>query len=88
MKTIKFLFAIIACTLLVSCETKKENEAINFPTHFEITAGEETATYQQVVDFYIKLAKEFPEINIQTIGATDSGYPLHVITMVISTSKN
>ncbi len=40
----------------------------------------ETTTYLQTIDFYIQLAKEFPEINIQTIGNTDSGYPLHVAT--------
>ncbi|MFT5736728.1 MAG: hypothetical protein ACJAU2_001125 [Maribacter sp.] len=40
----------------------------------------ETATYEQVIAFYIKLAKEFPEINIQTIGSTDSNKPLHMVT--------
>ena len=67
--------------LLFSCETEKENKADSFQTHFERTDGEETATYLQTIDFYIRLAKEFPEINIQTMGETDSGYPLHIVNL-------
>lgn len=66
--------------VLVSCETKKEDNVGDFQTPFELSEGRETATYLQVIDFYIRLAKEFPEINIQTIGETDSGFPLHVVT--------
>ncbi|PRX53103.1 hypothetical protein CLV81_4004 [Flagellimonas meridianipacifica] len=51
-----------------------------YKTVFESTKGEETATYEETISFYIRLAKEFPEINIQTIGETDSGFPLHVVT--------
>ena len=76
----RLLFTVTIVIFLVSCETKKEDETISFPTYFETTKGEETATYLQVIDFYIQLAKEFPEINIQTIGMTDSGYPLHLVT--------
>lgn len=72
--------AIMIIAFLVSCENKKVNETSSFTTHFEATNGEETATYLQVVDFYLKLARLFPEINIQTVGKTDSGYPLHLVT--------
>lgn len=65
---------------VLSCEPKAEDSINSFQTHFELSKGEETATYLQVVNFYIQLAKEFPEINMQTIGETDSGYPLHIIT--------
>ena len=81
MKTLKFLFAITLCLFLVSCKTKKQKEAISFPNRFKVSAGEETATYQQIVDFHNQLAKEFSEINVQTIGATDSAYPLHVVSL-------
>ncbi len=76
----RLLFIAFALVLLVSCEDEKENKTVNFKTHFELSNGEETPTYFQVIDFYIRLAKEFPEINIQTIGQTDSGYPLHMVT--------
>lgn len=75
----RLLFVIIAVILLASCQDEKQNETISFPTHFEDTNGEETATYLQVVDFDIQLAREFPEINIQTIGKTDSYNLLHLI---------
>ena len=51
-----------------------------YKTVFESTDGEETATYEETISFYIRLAKEFPEVNIQTIGETDSGFPLHMVT--------
>lgn len=64
----------------LSCEDKKEDSVADFITHFELTNGSETTTYLQTIEFYIQLAKEFSEINIQTIGETDSGYPLHLVT--------
>ncbi len=76
----KVVVSVLIILLLFCCESKQEDKAVNFPTHYELSEGMETATYLQVIDFYIQLAKEFPEINIQTIGDTDSGYPLHVAT--------
>ncbi|WP_422859267.1 M14 family metallopeptidase [Flagellimonas sp. S174] len=57
-----------------------EDEVETYKTIFESTKGQETATYEETISFYIRLAKEFPEINIQTIGETDSGFPLHMVT--------
>ncbi len=74
------ILSALIILLFMACETKKEDEVGDFPTHFENSGGTETATYLQVVDFYIQLAKEFPEINFQTIGETDSGHPLHIAT--------
>lgn len=76
----RFLYISVLILLFTSCETEQEDKAVEYPTHFELTKGQETATYEQVVEFYIQLAKEFPEINIQTIGKTDSGNPLHMVT--------
>ncbi len=74
----------IACMLviflLLSCEKKPKDRTVDHPTHFEQSKGKETATYAETIEFYISLAREFPEINIQTIGATDSGRPLHIVT--------
>lgn len=75
----RYLF-ILLILCFFSCEDKPEEKAAEFPTHFEASEGAETATYLQVIDFYIQLAKEFPEINVQTIGETDSGHPLHIAT--------
>ncbi|MFS4494165.1 M14 family metallopeptidase [Maribacter sp. 2308TA10-17] len=88
MKATKFVLAILSLFFLVACETEMEDENISFPTHFETSNGSETATYLQVINFYIQLAKEFPEINIQTIGDTDSGNPLHMVTFNIDGDFN
>lgn len=77
---IRVLVIAIIVLSTISCESKKTHKLSSFPTHFENSDSTETATYLQIIDFYIKLAKEFPAINIQTIGETDSGYPLHVVT--------
>ncbi|WP_255572963.1 M14 family metallopeptidase [Hanstruepera marina] len=55
--------------------------AQNFTTAFEKSNGTETATYYQTIAYYESLAKTYPEISIQTIGKTDSGEPLHLITL-------
>lgn len=58
----------------------------DFETYFEISNGLETATYKQTIEFYKGLAKAYDEINIDSIGKTDSGKPLHLVTL--NTDKN
>ncbi|WP_242202553.1 M14 family metallopeptidase [Aestuariivivens insulae] len=53
----------------------------NFETHFEKSKGLETATYNQTIQFYKDLANAYTEISIDSIGETDSGKPLHVVTL-------
>ncbi|WP_165747814.1 M14 family metallopeptidase [Cellulophaga sp. Z1A5H] len=84
----KFLPYLLFLVLIISCESQKEDKTIDYKTHFELSNGEETATYQETIDFYIKLAKEFPEVNIQTIGETDSGIPLHLVTYNLDADFN
>ncbi|WP_339715549.1 M14 family metallopeptidase [uncultured Kriegella sp.] len=73
------VFTIFILSIL-SCERKTTHKVNSFPTHFERSDSTETTTYLQAIDFYIKLAKEFPAISIQTMGETDSGYPLHIVS--------
>ncbi|MCO4821475.1 MAG: hypothetical protein KC469_05365 [Flavobacteriaceae bacterium] len=53
----------------------------NFTTIFENSNGLETATYAQTIQYYTELARVYPQISMQTIGETDSGKPLHLITL-------
>ena len=76
----RFYYIILVSFLVLSCKSEEQDEGETYQTHFESSNGEETATYLQTIDFYIRLAREFPEINMQTMGKTDSGYPLHIIT--------
>ncbi len=72
---------IVLLFLLMSCNTTNEKPDYDFKTHFEKSEGSETATYQQTIKFYSNLAMAYPEINIQNIGETDSGKPLHMVTL-------
>ena len=78
---LKYIVFLTALFLLISCESETQDEKSSYPTQYEISEGKETATYQQTIDYYITLAHDFPEINIHTIGKTDSGYPLHMVTL-------
>ncbi|GAA4281427.1 M14 family metallopeptidase [Gaetbulibacter aestuarii] len=62
-----------------SC-SKHNNSSDNFETRFEKSQGTQTATYKETIAYYKHLAEYYPEIKIQTIGETDSGKPLHLVT--------
>lgn len=85
MKKYFFLFIFF---LFISCEKKEEEKKASFQTIFENSEGKETATYHETIEFYRDLAKTYPEINIQSIGNTDSGYPLHIVTFNASGNFN
>lgn len=48
-------------------------------TPYEESGGQETATYEQGISFYEKLAAQNPEISLLTYGNTDIGKPLHLV---------
>lgn len=79
----KFLWLIVL-SFIFSCTQKKEASKVDFTTKFEKTNGTETTTYQETIQYYEKLAETYPEINLQTIGETDSGLPLHLVTFSAS----
>ena len=66
--------------ILFACLLPLFSVAQDLTTHYEKTAGRETATYPEVIQYYQLLAKRFPQINIRTIGSTDAGFPLHLVT--------
>ncbi len=76
----KKLVLILATLGLISCESTPEEKSEVFKTYFELTEEQETPPYEEVISFYKELAREYASINIQTIGETDSGYPLHIVT--------
>ncbi|WP_323788207.1 M14 family metallopeptidase [Psychroserpens sp.] len=77
MNNLALLFIFI---VFVSCSSEKK-QSFNFTTAFETSNGTETATYEQTISFYTSLAATYPEISIQAIGETDSGKPLHLVTL-------
>jgi hypothetical protein len=67
--------------LMLSCHTSNEKPSFDFETHFEKSNGTETSTYQQTISFYEALAENYSEISIDSIGESDSGKPLHLVTL-------
>ncbi|MEA1786846.1 M14 family metallopeptidase [Arenibacter sp. GZD96] len=78
MKTLRYLFFL--GFILISCQQPEKHKILDFQTPYENSSELETATYEDIIAFYIQLAKKFPEINVQTLGETDSGYPLHLVS--------
>ena len=75
MKKIILLLLVIS----VSCSKTSKQNTIDFTTKFEKSNGLETTTYTETIAYFQQLANEFPEIDIQEIGTTDSGNPLHLV---------
>ncbi|TXK74964.1 M14 family metallopeptidase [Mesonia sp. K4-1] len=77
----KIIILALAVIALTSCDLSKYKltKEYNFSTVFEKSKGEETATYQEVIKFYKDLDEAFTSIEMQEIGTTDSGKPLHLV---------
>lgn len=78
------IILLIISTLLISTSIIAQETIItnfDFTTTFEKSNGKETPTYPEVITYYKQLAAAYPQINIQEIGMTDSGYPLHIVTL-------
>ena len=73
--------ALSILVLIISCNLSNDQSAYDFETHFEKSNGLETATYQQTIQFYSDLAEVYSGISIKAIGETDSGEPLHLVTL-------
>jgi len=71
---------LVLLLLLISC-TPKTNKSVDFTTVFERSNGTETATYRETIQYYTDLANTYSDISMETIGETDSGKPLHVVTL-------
>lgn len=75
---------LIFVSLFFSCKSDKaykdDPEVIKeYLTPFEKGNGNQTATYDQIISFYTELADDFSTVQIEEIGETDSGKPLHIV---------
>ncbi|TDQ09413.1 zinc carboxypeptidase [Pedobacter metabolipauper] len=55
-------------------------------TPYELSGKKETTTYNQAIQYYTDLIKNFPEARLLSYGSTDFGKPLHLL--VLSADKN
>ena len=72
---------LLLLILIVSCKSETKTTDFDFTTTFETSNGTQTPEYSEVISYYEQLAKAYPEINMQAIGETDSGNPLHIVTL-------
>jgi hypothetical protein len=77
---LKFTLAFLSTILIFSCDSTTEEIDFDFVTTFERSNGMETATYDEVVVFYERLAKAHTSVAIYEMDKTDSGKPLHLVT--------
>ncbi|WP_194851063.1 M14 family metallopeptidase [Nonlabens antarcticus] len=82
----KLIYLLIPVLLInVSCTSDQKNAKEiatarkEYKTPFEKGNGNQTATYEECIDFYKSLAADFGSVTIEEIGLTDFGKPLHVI---------
>ena len=57
-------------------------------TVFEKSGGTSTSTYEQAIDFNKDLAETSEYIQIKEMGSTDSGFPLHLVTLDLNRKFN
>ena len=72
MRLFTFLFLLFS----ISTFAQKTNK---YDTFFEKGNGNQSASYQETIAYYKLLADDFPTIEMQKMGLTDSGEPLHMI---------
>jgi hypothetical protein len=81
MKKLILLFLISVSCSEKSNQNKNNTPKLDFTTVFEKSEGLETATYKETIQYYKDLADHYSEISIREIGDTDSGKPLHIVTL-------
>lgn len=70
MKNYYFLILLFLCQVGIAQKS--------LVTKFEQSKGTETVTYAEGIAYLQKLAKRFPTIQLQELGTTDIGKPLHL----------
>jgi hypothetical protein len=64
--------------LLLSTTLFAQNKVM-YTTPYEKGNGNQTATYQEVIDYFKVLDNDFESVQMLQMGLTDSGEPLHIV---------
>ena len=76
---VKYIAYIILAVAFVGCDTPFFSPRENYQTPFEQTDGTKSSSYEEVIEYYKDLSKEFASISFKTMGQTDNGQPLHLV---------
>ncbi|MGV6829643.1 MAG: M14 family metallopeptidase [Flavobacteriales bacterium] len=71
---------LLFCSTFISCVNNTKSVQKKFSTVFEKSNGQQTATYQETINFYKNLADNYTSIAIYTMKKTDCGKPLNLVT--------
>ncbi|MCW3122588.1 MAG: hypothetical protein JWQ38_2080 [Flavipsychrobacter sp.] len=64
---------------LLALQVAAQTPTVDLSTPFERSKGKQTATYEEMMAFYKKLATTSKSINMIDMGITDIGYPLRAV---------
>jgi hypothetical protein len=76
----KRIIVVFISVFIFSCGSEKKDVDFDFTTVFEKSEGTETATYKEIVEYYMQLSEAYTSIAMYTMDKTDSGHPLHLVT--------
>jgi hypothetical protein len=76
----KRIIVVFISIFIFSCGSEKKDVDFDFTTVFEKSEGTETATYKEIVEYYMQLSEAYTSIAMYTMDKTDSGHPLHLVT--------
>lgn len=65
--------------LLIFLMVVGSSASAQYQTRFEKSGGKQTPSYDEGIAYYRQLAKDFPQVQMQEKGITDSGRPLHLV---------
>ncbi|MGZ5274129.1 MAG: M14 family zinc carboxypeptidase, partial [Kaistella sp.] len=74
----KLLFFLFLSNLIIAQNS--------FPTPYEKGNGNQTVTYEEMLEYYDDLDRNFESIAVENFGKDDNGEPIKVV--VFNTSKN
>ena len=76
MKGLLFFLTILLSGITIAAASPADT---SFITPFERSKGTQTATFDEVMDFYKRLYAKYPSILMGEMGITDIGYPLRSV---------
>ncbi|MAJ32541.1 MAG: hypothetical protein CMC18_07880 [Flavobacteriaceae bacterium] len=74
------LFFLLISFIILGCTNQIKEAKDEILTPYELGNQNQTTTYEECIAFYKELASGSSKLNIQNIGITDSGWPLHLVT--------
>ena len=76
------LFFSLLCILPVAVTAQ------NLATQFEQSGGKESPVYADIIKWWQALDAKYDKVKMQTMGPSDAGFPLHLVTVSMDRDFN